>query len=124
MHYGLAERYPFLKLKISADPRAFFITVGVTTVVWIMTALLTRRTSQEQMSLFIAKIYPKGFDSFKARTPWLILTWVGGVIAVYSFLFASGKLIFHDYQEALIFGTSMIAGGFLCGWAAVKARLF
>lgn len=121
---GLAQQYPILAKPISENPTSFFITVGVTTVVWLLVAFFGKRHSEEHINSFKALIYPEGFDNFKKRIPWLFVSWLGGIMAVYSFLFATGKYIFEEYQLAYTLTGTLILGIFLFWFSARKAKLF
>jgi SSS family solute:Na+ symporter len=127
--YGLlklhfSKTYPVLSESISTNPTSFFITVGTTTLVWIVVAFLTKATDSEKLTSFKERIYPRGFNRFLGKIPLLILAWIGGITAVYSFLFSVGKLILLEWDTAgLLFGL-LLAGFFVFYFAARKAGLF
>jgi len=43
---------------------------------------------------------------------------------VYSLLFCSGKIIFHEYSEAMIYGATGVISFVLFKWFATKGKLF
>lgn len=120
----LAKDYPVLAKSISQDPTSFFITVGVTTIVWLIVVWSSKPMSKDHIERFKKLIYPEGFDNFKKKIPWLFLAWLGGIMAVYSFLFFTGKMIFQEYTEAGILFSSLLFGGILFTISAKKAKLF
>lgn len=124
LKFGLSEQYPVLKSSISENPTSFFITVGVTSLVWIVVSLVGPKNNAEHLKQFKARIYPEGYESFKGRIPFLFMAWFGGIVAVYSFLFATGKFIFKEYSIAFILLACMTAGFFCFRYAAKKAKLF
>ncbi len=123
LKFGLSEQFPNLKESISTDPTSFFITVGVTTLVWVVISLLSPKHN-EQIETFKAKIYPEGFNQFRLKIPYLFTAWIGGIAIVYSFLFMVGKIIFKDWNMALIFIATFVLGALLFYFSANKAGLF
>lgn len=124
LKFGLAEQYPVLKESISTNPTSFFITVGVTTLVWVAISLMNKRDDAVHLKQFKAKIYPDGFDDFKKRMPFLFISWFGGILIVYSFLFLVGKIIFKEWNMAALFLGTFTLGVFLFYTFAKKAKLF
>ena len=123
LKFVLAEHYPVLKSSISENPTSFFITVGVTTLVWIIVSLTTKSVDEEHLTAFKSQIYPTGFENFQQKIPWLLAAWLGGITAVYSFLFLTGKLIFAEYISAAYLALSLIFGIIVFIYAAKKAKL-
>ena len=124
LKFVLSNQYPVLKESISSNPTSFFITVGITTLVWVIISLLNRRDDTVKIKEFQARIYPAGFDNYKKRMPSLFICWLGGILIVYSFLFMVGKIIFLEWNMAFLFLGTCILGAFLFYTFAKKAELF
>lgn len=124
LKFVLAPHYPVLSLGIESNPTSFFITVGVTTLVWVVTAFVTRPTSNTQISTFVNRVYPDGFELFKTRLPYLFASWVGGILIVYSFLFMVGEILFLEWYGAILFASTLVLGIIIFIFSARKAGLF
>lgn len=84
----------------------FIFTVIFTTLVWVLVTLLTKPTDERILKSFYKRIQPggwwKGFKSEQAKdkeqklSP-LLVSWISGVVLVYSILFSLGHLIFQNY---------------------------
>ncbi|CAN5356251.1 Na+:solute symporter [soil metagenome] len=98
-------------------PNSFFLTVGFTTVSWLVVTYLTQPTNRGTLQAFYAKVQPGGWwapisstqpEGF--RPGYLALCWLSGITFTYSMLFGIGKLIFADYTLAAIWlVTAMVA---------------
>jgi SSS family solute:Na+ symporter len=98
----------------------FMFTVLFTSVVWLVVTFATAPTDTKVLSAFYERIKPGGAwgpykkegDKTQALSP-LFLSWIFGVLMVYSILFGSGKIIFQEWTEALIWSITAIITGFL-----------
>lgn len=127
--YGLlkfvfSRNYPVLGESLSTNPTSFFITVGSTTLIWILVSLCTPPDDPKHIGLFKSRVFPDGFKNFKAKVPNLFLAWLGGIMSVYSFLFLVGKIIFRQWNETSWFMVFLLAGMTLFYFSAQKAGLF
>jgi solute:Na+ symporter, SSS family len=96
-------------------PEALFFTVGLTTITWITTMLLTKPESMETLMTFYKRIQPDGnwapvqralgIEPQKGPLPWLFLSWGGAITMTYCLLFGMGKIIFQEYG----FGVGLLA---------------
>lgn len=120
----LVNYWPVLGKGISDNPTSFFITVGITSLVWILISLLSNRDDSEHVDAFKEKIYPEGFTKFKGKMPFLFISWLGGISAVYSFLFLIGKIIFKEWDLASLYLVICLAGTAMFYVFAKKAGLF
>lgn len=89
----------------------FFFTVVSTTIVWILVTLLSKSESKSLLQNFYDKIQPDG--AWKPFAPkikkgkrrsnlrYLFICWLSAIIMTYSLLFLTGKVIFHEWKEAL-----------------------
>lgn len=91
-------------------PGSFFLTVGITTVGWIMVTYLTRPEMPGVLRRFYERVRPGGawkpvqrelgLTATPSRTFGLVMCWLSAVLMTYSILFLSGKIIFHEWREA------------------------
>jgi Na+/proline symporter len=87
--------------------------VALTTVSWLIVMSLTRPTDLKQLQQFYQRVQPwgwwapvsKSLSRRPARGPLagLIICWISAVVTVYSILFATGKLILHEWAEAWLY---------------------
>jgi SSS family solute:Na+ symporter len=84
-------------------PESFFITVGFTTIVWIVVTIITKPEPIEHLRRFYDKVQPDGFwkpVSTSVNHSGLfinILAWFAAVCMVYAIMFGIGKLIFGEW---------------------------
>jgi Na+/proline symporter len=91
-------------------PGSFFLTVGITTVGWIIVTFMTRPENATTLRHFYERVRPGGawkpvqqelgLTATPARTFGLVMCWLSAVLMTYSILFMSGKIIFHEWSEA------------------------
>lgn len=97
-------------------PTSYFITVGVTTIVWIAVTFLTKPTNIDHLKAFYARVRPDGawepiqrittsVAQQESKIGGLLVCWVSAVAMTYSVLFAIGDLIFKEWTQAAIFIT-------------------
>ena len=92
----------------------FFVTVGFTTTAWLIATVLTKPSEKEHLIKFYQLVKPEGLwnpiriaareDKQKSQLLNLTICWVSSITFVYSLLFATGKTIFKEWDEALIWG--------------------
>jgi len=113
----------------TARPEGFalnlILTTVVTTAVWLTATFATRAESRETLAAFYKKVRPAGpgwaliaretgIPLPRGEIPRNLAFWVLGVVFVYSVMFATGGLIFHQPRQALVFGVLLlISGGLL-----------
>lgn len=94
-------------------PETLYIIVPATTIVWIVTAFITKPTEEETLRKFYRRVHPGGpgwrkvSDAMPDVIPdkgygLLMVSWISGIVLVYSFLFGIGKLMFGDIVTAVI----------------------
>lgn len=115
-------------------PNSFFLTVGVTTVCWIVVMYLTRPVDMEILKKFYRRVQPDGAwkpvqtalninESSENIWP-LLLCWISSVTMTYGILFLIGYLIFQQWNDAFVM-TSMISGSFvILAYNSRKIRIF
>lgn len=108
-------------------PNSFFLTVGFTTLAWIVATYLSRPTPAAHLQRFYDQVQPDGnwkpfisrSNTDKKNMYFLLLCWLSSIVMTYSILFATGKFIFKEWKPAgIYFVTSIIA--FLILRAALK----
>lgn len=88
-------------------PQSFFLTVGFTTVAWVVATFITRPETKNTLQLFYDRVQPGGFwDNFAQHKNQenylaLFLSWISATVFVYAVLMLLGKIIFHEWQDAL-----------------------
>jgi Na+/proline symporter len=105
--YGVGKLY--LKMEF---PESFFLTVGFTTVVWILVTFITSPVDMTHLAKFYSKVRPQG--AWRPVREWLgikearsldmiylALCWLSAVGMTYSILFMTGKMIFMEWAQAL-----------------------
>jgi len=110
--------YAFSHLYLGLEfPDSYFITVGFTTVVWIVVTFSTQPETHETLIQFYERVKPGGFWNIEGAEKFRIsdfgfqiLSWFSAVVMTYSLLFFSGKLIFHEWNEALWWGIAAAVG--------------
>lgn len=103
--------------------------VGLTTMVWVITAYMTQPTDLQKLYSFLKKTKPGGpgwkkimdmaekdglaLDEMQDpywKVPAGILSMILGAISIYSFLFGSGHILFHNYTKGIIFLVITVLG--------------
>ena len=83
------------------------ITVGITTVVWLLTTFLTQPEPTAKLEAFYRKVRPSvfGWGPIAKRAPdvppshdfgWNLLDWLCGCVLIYGTLFGTGKIILQE----------------------------
>jgi solute:Na+ symporter, SSS family len=113
------------------QPRDFayiiIVTVGITTVVWLMTTMLTKPESDPVLVNFYRITRPSlaGWRRIAALAPevkpnrdgWSnTLDWIAGCGLIYGFLFGVGKLILKEWTPAFLLLAMGVAGGLVIYW--------
>lgn len=113
------------------------VTVGVTTVTWLVTTFLTSPEPNETLVAFYRRTHPGqwGWKPVAEQAPDVpesrdglanLFCWLAGAVMIYSSLFGAGKVLFGHYPEG--FGMLALAAlsGYLIyrnlnrrGWASV-----
>lgn len=96
------------------SPITLYPVVFGTTVVWLIVTYMTRPTDEEKLSSFFRKVHPGGigWKAMAEKHPevkqdsglgGLFLSWIFGVVLVYSALFGIGEMIFANWFRAGLF---------------------
>jgi Na+/proline symporter len=92
------------------------ITVGITTVVWLVTTFLTQPEPTAKLESFYRKVRPSAFGwkpiaKLAPDVPrsndfgWNLLDWLCGCILIYGTLFGAGKVILQETTTGAIYLT-------------------
>jgi Na+/proline symporter len=123
----------FLQVVLRWDsdrPRDFaylmLVTVGVTTVVWIVATMFTSPEPNEKLIAFYKRVRPEGpgwnriaaqaglsAAHAQGRLSLQIVNWILGCALIYGSLFGIGKLIFKEWAAAAVFLFIAIVAGIL-----------
>jgi len=114
----------------SGSPRQFaylmLVTVGITTIVWLVTTYLTAPEPKEKLIAFYERVRPEGPGWTKVaaqaghaaahaqgRLSLQFANWILGVALIYGTLFGIGKLIFKEWLAGVLFLLVAIIAGIL-----------
>ena len=115
----------------SDDPLGFahimLITVGITTLVWIVTTYMTAPEPMETLVAFYRKTRPSSVfwkpvaqaapDVVPSQdTRFDFLDWIAGCVMIYGALFGVGKVILKDYTLGVILLAAAAVGGAIVYW--------
>ncbi len=125
--YGIAKG--MLNLEF---PNSFFLTVGITTLVWILFTFYGPQVNQTKLRVFYDRVRPDGnwriFRESKSEnrsnTILLSVCWISSVILAYSVLFLIGKVIFQEWNEAMIYGLAVLISGIVLGITLKRTNVF
>jgi hypothetical protein len=103
------------------------ITVGITTVVWLVTTFITQPEPAAKLEAFYRKVRPAKFGwnpvaEIAKDVPisddfgWNILDWICGCILIYGTLFGAGKIILQETALGLTFLAAAAAAGAIIYW--------
>jgi Na+/proline symporter len=109
---------------VDADtPRGFatnlIVTTVVTTIVWLTVTFMTRPEPASTLFTFYARVRPAGggwrpiavatgIEPKRGELARNTAMWLSGVALVYSIMFATGALLFHEVTKLMIFGTILV----------------
>jgi SSS family solute:Na+ symporter len=131
LHYGLSNDDPLVFAKST------LITVGITTVVWLIATFVTAPEPRDKLISFYRRVRPSAAlwqpiarlcpDVPPARDMiWNFLDWICGCVLIYSALFGIGKIILKETGLGLAFlAAAAVAGGIIYwdlsrrGWSTV-----
>jgi Na+/proline symporter len=106
---------PFLAYAVShyaldmVFPNSFFLTVGFTTIAWIVVTYLTVPEKNETLKRFYQQVRPDGFwaipgsgiEVAESNMRPLFICWLSAVAFTYGVLFLTGKILFAQWNDAL-----------------------
>jgi Na+/proline symporter len=102
------------------------VTVGITTLVWVVVTLITKPEPVETLVAFYRRVRPEGpgwtdvaaraelsASHAQGRLSLQFLNWILGVALIYGTLFGIGKLIFKEWVAGFAFLLVAIVAGIL-----------
>lgn len=111
------------------------VTVGITTLVWVVVTLITKPEPVETLVAFYRRVRPEGpgwtgiaaradlsASHAQGRLSLQFLNWVAGVALIYGTLFGIGKLIFKEWASGLKFLAIAAAAGALISWSLSRGE--
>lgn len=115
-------------------PNGFFLTVGCTTLTWIIVTLMTKPSDEKHLEEFYKRITPGGWwepvriKANMQKTKWqlmnLVVCWLSAVAMTYCVLFCIGSFIFHNYLPSLYYGIAALTSFFLLKMFVSKTKIF
>ena len=115
--FGISVLFLVLKKMGTEVPttQQFLLTIGITTVCWILTAYLGPQNDKTTLIAFYRKVHPAGpgWNHIRAEAgkieaeadnmPLSLVGWIGGCIMIWSALFAVGNFLYGrmDYAAGL-----------------------
>jgi SSS family solute:Na+ symporter len=107
----------------SDTPRGFamnlIVTTTATTIVWLTVTFMTRPEPASTLFTFYTRVRPAGggwrpiavatgVQPKRGELARNTAMWLSGVALVYSIMFATGALIFHETAKLVMFGTALV----------------
>lgn len=115
-------------------PDSFFITVGFTTISWLLATYMTEPADEEKLKSFYRRIHPGGWwEPVRISTGMkksdqqmgkLVVCWLSAVAMTYSILFFCGSLIFYEWKNALVYGVLALLSGLLLRNFISRTKIF
>lgn len=95
------------------------ITTSATTLVWLVVTMLTKPEPRATLDAFYKKVRPagpgwgviareSGIEPVRGELGRNTIAWLAGVVLVYSIMFATGSLIFHNTRHLIIFSIALV----------------
>ena len=112
---------------------SLLITVGVTTIVWIVVTFLTPPVDEATLEAFYARVRPAGPGWSRIRRrgglppspdslPMAFVGWILGLAAVYGALFSAGGFVYGRPFQGTVW--AVVAVGATVGLLAIGRRLW
>lgn len=115
-------------------PNSFLLTVGFSTVCWLIATFITSPTSTDKLISFYKKVRPEGswapiqkklgIKAKHSNIRFLFLCWISSIAMVYSVLFCIGKLIFLEYSDSLMFLLAAIVSFIILRFSMKRSHIF
>jgi len=108
-------------------PNSFFLTVGGTTIVWLLVTMFTKPESEQTLINFGQRVRPSGwwkhYSDQKENLWWRFLAWISACIMAYAALFALGYFLFKDWSAFGFALISCLLGLLILRWSMRKGQL-
>ena len=109
----LVHYFPVFGLSLLENPTTFFVTIGFTTVTWLVVTFITPAEPHEHLASFYERVKPKGaWKAISGKNSQSLLPqfalWISSVGLIYSALFFTGHLVLQFYDRMLYSGISLL----------------
>lgn len=115
-------------------PNSFLLTVGFSTLCWIIATYITPPTKEDKLISFYRKVRPGGswkpiqraigIKGKNSTITYLFICWMSSIAMIYSVLFCIGKIIFLDYLESMYYFIAVIISFAILRFSMKKSRIF
>ncbi len=111
-------------------PNSFFVTVGFTTVAWIVVTLITQPTDDKVLRSFYDRIQPRGRwgpyqnGANSGEIGYLTICWLAAIALAYCILFFVGSVIFGQWSMAGIYLFIILVSAVILRTFASKVKIF
>ncbi len=112
----------------------FFLTVGITTLAWVFVTFITKPVNKTKLFAFYQLVKPEGawkairknenMTRQKSKIPSMTINWLSSIVFTYAILFATGKIIFGLWGDALIWCAVAIFSLIIFLISTKKSRIF
>ena len=109
-------------------------TTFFTTIIWITITIFTPPEKEETLKKFYTQVEPQGawnsireklgLPKLKSQIPELLICWISAISLTYSTLFFIGKLIFKEYNEAIINLIIALISVFVLRYFMLRSKIF
>lgn len=112
-------------------PTILLYIVVWSTIVWLIVTFLTTPTDERTLKSFYKRVHPGGWGwrkissempEVKGDTGYgrLLVNWIAGSVMIMSALFGTGRLIFAEYQSAIIYYLLAVVAAIVIIWQMNK----
>lgn len=115
-------------------PDSFFVTVGFTTLCWLIVTFITPPADAATLRSFYERIHPGGWwepvrlaagmERSSQQIGKLTICWLSAVAMTYSILFLTGSLIFMEWAYAAIYACTAVISGILLRTFITRTKIF
>jgi Na+/proline symporter len=130
--FGKIVLDPMLGESFIINKGTFYFTVVLTTISWVLVTKFTKPVTNEKLAQFVKQIQPDGWwrpvyqqikiDAPKSNMKLLFGLWASALLMTYSMLFAVGKWIFGQTQEAMVWTGIAAIGVVILSWLLKKMK--
>jgi len=130
--FGKIVLDPMLGESFIINKGTFYFTVVFTTISWVLVTKFTKPVTNEKLAQFVKQIQPDGWwqpvyqqmkiDAPKSNMKLLFGLWASALLMTYSMLFAVGKWIFGQTQEAMVWTGIAAIGVVILSWLLKKMK--
>lgn len=124
--------YPILKIYTNFSyEMILIIIVAWSTFIWLLVTFMTTPTETKTLRSFYKRVHPGGVGWRKISREMpevkgdkgygrLLINWLAGSVMIMSALFGTGRLIFGEYNQAIIYYALAVTGALVIIWQMNK----